>query len=53
MKNKKYAIPGVAAVILVAYFILLRGIFANSIFNSDSAGLLLEARDIIGGNFFP
>ncbi len=52
MKNKKYVIPGAAAIIMVAYFILLRGIFANSIFNSDSAGLLLEARDIIGGNFF-
>ena len=52
IKNKKYVVPCVAAVILAAYFILLRGIFANSIFNSDSAGLLLEARDILQGNIF-
>jgi len=49
-RNKGMIILSV--LLLAVYFCLLCGCFEHSIFTSDSAGLLLEARDMLRGNFF-
>lgn len=45
-------IVSIAIVALSVYFFILCKCFEHSIFTSDSAGLLLEAKDILHGNFF-
>lgn len=40
------------AVLLILYFALLYRMFGRCLLNSDSANLILEAADILGGNIF-